>query len=267
MISCRKQRQQQQQHRRQLLPQLFPSALLLVTLCLSFTAARVLAASTAAAKANADDVVVPGHVPGIAGGVDPEAGTAVWRDDIVHVIRVSVSEANFALMHNDTQPDVPTNITINDEPPFVNVGFSYKGNWNTWWSCWDKATRTVKCNKMSYAITFDKYDDAVEFHGLKKLNLNSGRQDASLLRDRLSYQVFTDAQVVSARAGFALLYINDEIKVCKQRKQHKQAGVPLFTSNIHIHTDTLICTYTYTHTLATPHDQRILSLTWLSAIQ
>jgi spore coat protein H len=57
--------------------------------------------------------------------------------------------------------------------------------------------------KRSFKIDFNRYIDGQEFHGLTKLNLNSGVMDPTKAREALAYAVFRSAGVPAPRTAFA----------------------------------------------------------------
>ncbi len=62
--------------------------------------------------------------------------------------------------------------------------------------------------KIGLKIKFNWSVPGQEFLGLKRLTLNNMMQDPSMVRDVLSYQLFTDMGLVAPRTGFARVYIN-----------------------------------------------------------
>jgi spore coat protein CotH len=65
-------------------------------------------------------------------------------------------------------------------------------------------------NKKAFKISFREFGhDDREFHGMRKLNLNSDFQDPNLMRSKISTDLFTRMGVPAARTGYAKLYINN----------------------------------------------------------
>ena len=90
------------------------------------------------------------------------------------------------------------NVTIGDEAIYE-AGVRYKGN-GTFFA-------GHAAGKYSFKIDFNEYHDAVEFRGLKKINLNNNVMDPSMLREALSYELFREAGVPASRTGWARLYL------------------------------------------------------------
>lgn len=57
-------------------------------------------------------------------------------------------------------------------------------------------------------IKFNKYED-LRFDGLKKINLNNGWSDPSLLREKLYLDFLYEHDIPAPRANFARVYLND----------------------------------------------------------
>lgn len=63
-------------------------------------------------------------------------------------------------------------------------------------------------DKKSLRIKFDKYRE-FRFDGLKKINLNNGWSDPSLLREKLYLDFLYERHIPAPRANFARVYLND----------------------------------------------------------
>ena len=83
-----------------------------------------------------------------------------------------------------------------------NVGVRYKGN-GTFWA-------GHEFGKYSFKIDFSEFVKGQEFAGLKKLNLNNGITDPSMLREPMSYQFFRAAGVPASRTGWAMVSFSKE---------------------------------------------------------
>ncbi|MEY3696956.1 MAG: hypothetical protein RJA41_606 [Actinomycetota bacterium] len=66
----------------------------------------------------------------------------------------------------------------------------------------------ISNGKIGLKVKFNWSVPGQEFLGLKRLTLNNMMQDPTMVRDVLSYQLFTDMGLVSPRTGFARVYIN-----------------------------------------------------------
>jgi hypothetical protein len=89
---------------------------------------------------------------------------------------------------------VPADVHI-DGQAYPRVGLRYKGS-GTYLASQFRAKRSFK-------IDFDRHDAAQRFHGLAKLNLNSGVMDPTKVRESLAYAVFRAAGVPAPRTALA----------------------------------------------------------------
>jgi hypothetical protein len=76
------------------------------------------------------------------------------------------------------------------------VGFRIRGN----------TSRDAK--KKSFRVGFNTYTKGVDFHGLENLNLNGEHNDPSIIRSKLSWDIFRQMGVPAPRANHVALYIN-----------------------------------------------------------
>jgi spore coat protein H len=94
------------------------------------------------------------------------------------------------------------------------IGIRFKGFRGSLYSCFtfdDAGNATGRtCDRMSMKLSFDEYDDEGRFFGLKKLNFHAMKNDASLMRERISYFVFRAFGVPAPRAVHATLSVNGE---------------------------------------------------------
>jgi spore coat protein CotH len=64
--------------------------------------------------------------------------------------------------------------------------------------------------KKPFKIDINKFSVDQEYDGLKKFNLHNAQADASMLRDKLSYDLFREMGMNAPRVSFAKVYLNDE---------------------------------------------------------
>ena len=64
-------------------------------------------------------------------------------------------------------------------------------------------------SRLSFKIDFNFFNSARTFRGLKKINLNNGFNDPTLIRENLAYEVFDQMDVPTPRTAFVDLWIND----------------------------------------------------------
>ena len=87
------------------------------------------------------------------------------------------------------------------------VGLRFKGSIGTLRNCFDEAGN-LTCRKLSMKVKFDEYSPDLRFHGLKRVNLHSMRYDASLLHEKLTYDLYREMGVAAPRSSWAIAQVN-----------------------------------------------------------
>jgi spore coat protein H len=100
---------------------------------------------------------------------------------------------------------VPANLTVSGKP-VGQVGLRYKGSDGTLGACFDQGVRL--CPKLSFKVKFDFMDPERRLEGLKRLNLHSMLGDASLMHERLAYELFRRMDIAGPRSTHAFVTIN-----------------------------------------------------------
>jgi len=78
-----------------------------------------------------------------------------------------------------------------------------KGNSSLW-----QATQS-ESPRFSLKVDFNLLNRARDFRGLKKVNLNNGFSDPTLIRERLAYELFEQMDIPTPRTSFVDLWVND----------------------------------------------------------
>lgn len=78
------------------------------------------------------------------------------------------------------------------------IGFRLRGN----------TSRDAK--KKSLKVSFNTFIKGRQFYGVEKLNLNGEHNDPSIIRSKLSFDLFRDAGITASRANHVRVYINGE---------------------------------------------------------
>jgi len=108
---------------------------------------------------------------------------------------ITVDRTDWLEMWDRPFPYVKGTVRCVDEV-YEDVGLRFKGN----------SSFGVGGLKKAYKLKFDKYKNQ-RFHGFKKLNFSNGFKDPSLLREKLAYDLFREADVPASRTTFAKLYL------------------------------------------------------------
>lgn len=78
----------------------------------------------------------------------------------------------------------------------ANVGFRLRGNTSRF------------SQKKSFKISFNEYESARRYQGVKKINLNGQHNDPTMIREKLYYYVWNKAGMAKRRTNFVKLHIN-----------------------------------------------------------
>ncbi len=125
-----------------------------------------------------------------------------FDDTFVHEVRITFTDGNwystlYASHANDPEdPYFPAAVEC-DGVAFDQVGVRFKGN----------SSFSIPGVKKSFKIDFNEYDDDTTFVGLKKLNLNNGFKDPTMMRAKV-FLDFASAFVPAVRAVHTRLYVN-----------------------------------------------------------
>jgi spore coat protein H len=95
-----------------------------------------------------------------------------------------------------------------DGQPAGTVGLRFKGSVGTLSRCVDKTTGALTCAKLSFHLSFDKYDGANRFFGLKRLNLHSMVNDPTKLHERVAYDLYQQSGIKAPRSSWATATVN-----------------------------------------------------------
>jgi spore coat protein CotH len=87
------------------------------------------------------------------------------------------------------------------------VGLRFKGSIGTLTNCFD-AEGQLTCRKLSMKLKFDEYVDDQRFYGLKRLNLHAMKNDASLMHEKLAYDLYREVGVAAPRSSWAIAQVN-----------------------------------------------------------
>jgi hypothetical protein len=139
-------------------------------------------------------------------------GDASWvfDEDAVREYQLVLAPADWEALQATALEEsyFPAQLSV-DGAPFGQVGLRFKGSRGTLRRCADRAGNLL-CRKLSMKISFDEYEGAQRFFGLKRLNFNSMLSDASELHERLAYKLFREMGVIAPRAVHARLQVNGE---------------------------------------------------------
>lgn len=161
-------------------------------------------------------------VSGIAiGNAQDTSGETVFDESIVHEIHITFSEPDFwdILTENynnaqgETDPWTGEVISPPGDKVYLEatvlidgndggtVGIRQKGFFSNW-GAFDSTKKPLK-------IDFNEFVPGHKYDGLKKLNLQNGFSDPSMMRDVLAYKLFREAGIPAPRTAYAKVYLNN----------------------------------------------------------
>lgn len=127
----------------------------------------------------------------------------VYDDSQLAQIKITMDSNDFQYMQTNTESDSLHMCTIYFKNAFIDdtvsqVGIRLRGN-----------TSRDMCKK-SYKLNFNKFIDNGEFYSLERMNLNGENNDPTLMRSKLSWDLYQDMDMKTSRAAHIEVYINDE---------------------------------------------------------
>lgn len=132
----------------------------------------------------------------------PEGGF-VYDDAGVPRIDISMAQADLDMLYADPWSDVEykaqfrfTREGVQEDVP--DVGIRVRGN----------TSRNKE--KKSFRISFNTFAGGAKFHGIEEMNLNAETNDPSMVRSKLSWNLFRFLGIPAVRSNHVLLYINDD---------------------------------------------------------
>ncbi|MBI5471852.1 MAG: CotH kinase family protein [Ignavibacteriae bacterium] len=132
-----------------------------------------------------------------------QSNPPVYLDTTVATIRITIDPDSLAAIYDpanaDSDHEYPANFTFNNgviNDSLANIGFRLRGN------------TSRDSRKKSFKVSINSFVRGRKFYGLEKLNLNSEHNDPSIIRAKLSWDLFAASGVKGSRAHHTRLYIN-----------------------------------------------------------
>ena len=126
-----------------------------------------------------------------------ELGADFFTNRAAHVFEIRMSADSLAALRSTPRGYVSATVKA-DGQTYTNVGVHIKG----------VATFRPVDDKPSLTLNFSKFDPKQRFHGLRKIHLNNGREDPTLLCEAISAEMFAAAGLPTARVTHALTTLN-----------------------------------------------------------
>jgi spore coat protein CotH len=132
------------------------------------------------------------------------ANDAPFYDDRVSTVRIIMSEEDweYSLANAAAEEYVQADFWF-DDLLVPDIAVRPKGNSSL------KAAIRADSPRMSLKVDFNFFNSERTFYGLKKINLNNGFSDPTLIRETLGYELFEQMGLPTPRTTFVDVWIND----------------------------------------------------------
>ncbi len=126
----------------------------------------------------------------------------VFRNDILPRVDIFISEDSLQWIYDNIESDREFRVLFifsagNLSDTIPDAGFRLRGNTSRY------------SGKKSFKISFNTFSSGRKFYGLEKMNLNGEHNDPSIIRSKLSWDLFKQMEVVGSRCNYVELYINN----------------------------------------------------------
>ena len=146
-------------------------------------------------------------VLGYAGWVSGQEGSSApepFITDRVATVRIVMAEEDWAFCQSNAIAEEYVRADFWSDGELVpSVAIRPKGN-----SSLREAVMS-RTPRFSLKVDFNFFNSARTFRGVKKVNLNNGFSDPTLIRERLAYELFEQMGIPAPRTSFVDLWIND----------------------------------------------------------
>ena len=134
----------------------------------------------------------------------PSEGPSPFPDDRVPTVRIVMEEEDwdFCLTHPFEEQYVPADFWFDDER-IPSVGVRPKGNSSLGQAIgWDSP-------RIPLCVDFNLFNRARSFRGIKKIFLNNGWSDPTLIRERIALELFDQMGLPTPRSTHVDVWVND----------------------------------------------------------
>lgn len=132
-----------------------------------------------------------------------EYETALFDTSKVHTIDLIMDDWDDFIDTCSKEEYAMCSALIDDEL-FENIAIRAKGNTSL------TQVKHYNSDRYSFKIEFDHYNNANDYHGLDKLNLNNMIQDNTYMKDYLTYQMMRSLGVDAPLCSFVRITVNGE---------------------------------------------------------
>lgn len=129
----------------------------------------------------------------------------IFDDTVIAEVHVEIDSVSLNnLLHPDSlynNTEYPASFIFKkgiEIDTLLNIGFRLRGN------------TSRASQKKSFKVSFNTFEQGREYKGLDKMNLNGEHNDPTIMRSKLSWDIFEKIGVPAPRANHVKLFINDE---------------------------------------------------------
>ena len=127
----------------------------------------------------------------------------IYDDSEIATINIYIGQDKLDWMYDNVYSDSLHVASFSFQNAQINqsldsIGFRLRGN------------TSRNAEKKSFKVDFNHFKSGRKFFDVEKLNLNGEHNDPSIVRSKISWDLYQDIGMVASRAAHAELYINDE---------------------------------------------------------
>ncbi len=127
----------------------------------------------------------------------------LFDNSCVHTIEIVMDNWD-ELIQTATSEEYYNASVVIDGEAYKNVGIRAKGNTSL------STVKSMDSDRYSFKIEFDHYDKTKSYYGLDKLCLNNLIQDATMMKDYLTYTLMNEFDTPSPLCSFVYITVNGE---------------------------------------------------------
>ncbi|MCI8966712.1 MAG: spore coat protein CotH [Lachnospiraceae bacterium] len=127
--------------------------------------------------------------------------TRLFDNTKVHTVDIVMDDWD-EFIANATSEEYAAAAVVIDGEVYKNVGIRAKGNTSL------STVASLGSERYSFKIEFDHYDSSITYHGLDKLSLNNLIQDATMMKDYLTYTMMNRFGVDSSLCSYVYITVN-----------------------------------------------------------
>lgn len=146
------------------------------------------------------------------GQVIPSFGQVYNQTEVTSIyITINPDSLNTMMENLDNQHEYPADFIFQSSTladTVGGIGFRLRGN------------TSLDAAKKSFKISFNTFDTGAKWQNLEKMNLLATVNDPSLIRNKLSHDLFRSRGIPAARISYTRLYINNEYRGLYQNVEH-----------------------------------------------